>query len=443
VGQRDRILTQITGVRGWRVRDASFETAGGERIEPVAGYDVPEDAVLVLHMTRRWAPRCAHCLAICGRVHEQLGERRWLDLPWARHRVILAYAPVRLKCRRCGVHAVELLGWADRGQRQSRRLQQQLALDAASMPVSHVAAKYGLSWSTVFRAEHDALARWARAREPRPLRIAGVDEKYLGRRNSQRDKFMTIVSNLDTGEPLWIGRGRGSDTLGRWLDGLDDGAAKALAVMAMDMHDPFAKAVRDRERFGHVAIVHDPFHVMKRAGEALSELRRQVFFRAGPEMRALGRGTRWLVLRSWERSTEEQRADLRRLFSLNGKLARAYQVVEQLRQVLRTPTVDEMRRGLEHVLYRTEKRTNPPMRGLHDSLRRHKDRILALAEHRPPVGRIEALNNNWETLVRRARGYRNHDYLLLKLRFLVANPVRDAGGVTQFLALASGDHAGA
>lgn len=166
---------------------------------------------------------------------------------------------------------------------------------------------------------------------------------------------------------------------------------------------------------------------------------RQVFFRGRLEMRGLDRGTRWLVLRSWERSTEEQRADLRRLFSLNAKLARAYQVVEQLRRVLRSPTAAEMRRGLEHVLYRTKKRTNPPMRGLHDSLRRHMDPILALAEHRPPVGRIEALNTNWETLVRRARGYRNHDYLLLKLRFLTTNPVRDAGGGAQFLALAS-DH---
>jgi hypothetical protein len=61
--------------------------------------------------------------------------------------------------------------------------------------------------------------------------------------------------------------------------------------------------------------------------------------------------------------------------------------------------------------------------------------IVALAEHRPATGRIEALNNNWETLVRRARGYRNHDYLLRKLRFMVANPIRSNDGVRRFLAL--------
>ena len=75
------------------------------------------------------------------------------------------------------------------------------------------------------------------------------------------------------------------------------------------------------------------------------------------------------------------------------------------------------------------------MRKLHDSLVEHMDGILALAKHRPPTGRIEALNNNWETLVRRGRGYRDHQYLLRKLRFLTANPVRNRGGVLRFLAL--------
>ncbi len=37
--------------------------------------------------------------------------------------------------------------------------------------------------------------------------------------------------------------------------------------------------------------------------------------------------------------------------------------------------------------------------------------------------------------MRRGRGYRDHAYLLLKLRFMVANPIRDEDGVKRFLAL--------
>ena len=52
MGQRARILTQIAGFRGWKVADAYWENRYGERLEPVAGYEVPADAILVLPMVR-------------------------------------------------------------------------------------------------------------------------------------------------------------------------------------------------------------------------------------------------------------------------------------------------------------------------------------------------------------------------------------------------------
>jgi transposase len=402
---------------------------------PVAGYDVPPEAVLVLAMGRRWAARCSHCLAICSVRHERGKARRWADISWAGRRVVLEYAPDRLKCRRCGVRATELLGWADPKQRQTRRLQHHLALDAFSMPLSHVATKYGLSWHTVRRAEADALGRWERTRPPQILTQVGVDEKWLGRRHKLQHKFVTIVSNLETGEPAWIGYDRDAATLSMWIATLRPEEKARIKLFACDMHAPFMAAIRGEKSLSHAAIVHDPFHVMKRAGEAITELRRQIFFRAGAEMRAVGRGARWLVLRAWDRTSDDDKARLRQLFALNGQLARAYQVVEQLREVLKAPDKDTMTAGLWRILYRTEKRANVPMRKLHDSLQRHFTEIVALGEHHPPTGRIEALNNNWETLVRRGRGYRDHQYLLRKLRFLTVNPVRNSKGVLRFLAL--------
>ena len=441
MSQRTRILTQIAGFRGWKVAEVYWRGAWGERIEPIAGYDVGPGAVLVLVMARRWAPRCGRCLAIVsGRCHARRGTRRWADLPWAGHRVVIEYAPERLKCRCCGSYATELLGWADPKQRQTRRLQQHLALDAFSMPLSHVATKYGLSWRTIRRAEQDAIIRWERTRPAQPLEMVGIDEKWLGRRHKTPHKFVTIVSNLATGEPVWIGYGRDSDTLKSWLATVSAEQKSAIRLFAVDMHEPYKKAIRADEGLAHASVVHDPFHVMKRAGEAVTELRRQVFFRAGSEMRAVGRGTRWLVLRPWERLGGDDQLRLRRLFSLNGKLARAYQTVEQLREALKAPDELALADALCRVLRRTARRDNVPIRKLHDSLVQHIDGILALAHHRPPTGRIEALNNNWESLVRRGRGYRDHQYLLRKLRFLTANPVRKRDGILRFLALGLTPH---
>ncbi len=47
----------------------------------------------------------------------------------------------------------------------------------------------------------------------------------------------------------------------------------------MDMHRPFLNAVRDDVTLARVPIVHDPFHIMKRGGEAITELRREIYSR--------------------------------------------------------------------------------------------------------------------------------------------------------------------
>src|SRR2546425_10813033 len=46
------------------------------------------------------------------------------------------------------------------------------------------------------------LRRWAAARPPTPGRYLGVDEIFLG-----KIKFLTVVSDLETREPLWDGPG--------------------------------------------------------------------------------------------------------------------------------------------------------------------------------------------------------------------------------------------
>jgi hypothetical protein len=99
-------------------------------------------------------------------------------------------------------------------------------------------------------------------------------------------------------------------------------------LFASDMHAPFQAAVKVDSALAHAAWIHDPFHVIKRANKAIDVLRREMLLHASPELRAVGRGKRWSVLRAWEETTPEQRADMRKLFRLNPRLASAYQVLK-------------------------------------------------------------------------------------------------------------------
>lgn len=450
MGQRARILTQVLGIPGWKVTDAFFEWKAFSPDEAVVRVNLklnpapsPWRARLILQLSRRLTARCGKCGRLCRRRHSGTEVRRWKDLSWAGFEVWLEYEPIRVDCEHCDATPVERLPFADPYQHETCRFQQHLTVEAASMPTLHVAEMHDLSWGTVRRIEEQAIARWEATRPQRPLQMGALNEKYLGRRGHHEsgERFVTIVSDLETGEPIWIGYGRDEATVREWLDTLTPEQKKAIKLFAMDMHEPFWNAIDNDPQLDHVAIAHDAFHVVKRANSAVDELRRQVFFRAGEEMRAIGRGNRWLCLRAWEKLTRSEKKKLKRFLAYNRQLAGAYQVKEELRHLLaKAPDRASLKKGLEHIYRRIRFRRIVPLRKLYESLVYHEEEILALAEHRPPVGRIEALNNNWETLVRRGRGYRDHQYLLRKLRFMIANPIRTGSGLQRFLALGNPAH---
>ena len=77
-----------------------------------------------------------------------------------------------------------------------------LACESAS--VRQVARQFGLAASTVCAIDLRYLQRWSATRRKDPLIQMGVDEIYFGKQM----KFITVVSNLETGEPLGFGQDR-------------------------------------------------------------------------------------------------------------------------------------------------------------------------------------------------------------------------------------------
>jgi transposase len=74
--------------------------------------------------------------------------------------------------------------------------------------------QFGLSSSTIRTIDLRYLKRWAEGRRKPALRQMGVDEIYVGK----KQKFLTVVSNLETGEPVWFGRERKKETLDEFFE---------------------------------------------------------------------------------------------------------------------------------------------------------------------------------------------------------------------------------
>ncbi len=91
----------------------------------------------------------------------------------------------------------------------SKRFEEIVGQACESAAAIQVARRFQLPETTVRAIDMRYLERWDQHRRKPALKQMGVDEIYRGK----KDKFLTVVSNLETGEPLWIGRERKKETL--------------------------------------------------------------------------------------------------------------------------------------------------------------------------------------------------------------------------------------
>src|ERR1039457_884768 len=91
----------------------------------------------------------------------------------------------------------------------SKRFEDAVGQACEGAAARQVPRRMRLAESTVRAIDRRYLERWEARRRLPPLRHMGVDEIYKGK----REKFLTVVCNLETGEPLWFGRERKKETL--------------------------------------------------------------------------------------------------------------------------------------------------------------------------------------------------------------------------------------
>ncbi len=388
------------------------------RILRLPGYGVyaceaDETAGTLWVWVRQTAPEPYYVCGGCGisvRDVHSWTERRVRDLPWGTWQVWLVVEVHRVRCRRCGVRT-ERLPFVTGKVHYTTRLEAAVARDCEAAPVSRVARAWGLPPETVRRMDKRVLRRWAAARPRKPLRYLGVDEIYLGK----RDKFLTVVSDLDTGEPLWAGLERKRETLDRFFaEALPPPRRRAVRAVCVDMWEPFAQSLR--AHLPHARLVYDKFHVLRHVNAAVDETRRAEFFRKGGAARGLLRGKRWLLLRRWAHLEREERRLVKELLALNRRLAKAYLLKEQLAHLWDYTYEGAARRFLTTWLRALRWQRLPAFRRVAQLLLRHRDGILAYCHEKVPFGKVEAINGNIRALLRRGRGYRDHEYLLLKVQ---------------------------
>ena len=243
----------------------------------------------------------------------------------------------------------------------------------------------------------------------------GVDEIHMGKKG----KFLTVVCNLETAEPLWFGRERKKETLDDFLgEELSARQRRGIEAVCVDMWKPYRLSIE--QWLPQCRIVYDKFHVMQHANRAVDEVRRAEFFRQGKRMRELVKGKRWLLLSRWVNLTGGKRQELNQLFALNRKMLKAYLLKESLDRLWTYHYEGAMLNYLERWIDQLRWQRLEPFQNLAKMLLEHLDGILNYCRTKVRLGVVEAVNGNIKSLLRRGRGYQNLRYLLLKAQRMAA-----------------------
>lgn len=361
----------------------------------------------------------------CGqRVREIVAsyEREVRDLPCFEYRTTVVIELYRVRCPGCGIK-VEKVEQLPSKAPFSKRFEEAVGQACEGAAARRVAQQFGLAASTVRAIDLRYLKRWAEARRKPALRQMGVDEVYLGK----QQKFLTVVSNLETGEPLWFGRERKQETLDEFFrTQLSSFQRSAIRAACVDMWEPFRQSLQ--QWAPNCRIVYDKFHIMQHAGAAVDEVRRAEFFRKGGASREVVKGKRWLLLSRWVHLNTHKKRQLNALFALNRRVMKAYLLKESLDRLWSYIYEGAMLRYLKSWIDQLRWQRLKPMEKLARMLLDHLEGILNYCRIKVPMGVVEAVNGNIKALLRRGRGYRDMNYLLLKAQRLAATK-------TQFLVL--------
>jgi transposase len=374
-------------------------------------HEIDEKAkTLKLWIRRKRGNRKIECSG-CGRKFTSaydVSERAVRDLPWSSFTATVFIEIYRVNCPDCGVKREAVLLLPSKAP-FSKRFEDAVGLACEMASARQVARRFRLPASTVRAIDLRYLERWNSSRRKPALRQMGVDEIYLGK----KEKFLSVVCNLETGEPLWFGRERKKESLDEFFQTeLSARQRRGIEAACVDMWKPYRLSIE--QWAPNCRIIYDKFHIMQHANAAVDEVRRAEFFRKGGSMRGVVKGKRWLLLSRWVNLDTGKKRQLNTMFALNRRVMKAYLLKESLDRLWTYHYEGAMVRYLNSWIDQLRWQRLKPFEKLAQTLVDHLDGILNYCRTKVPMGVVEAVNGNIKSLLRRGRGYKNLHYLLLK-----------------------------
>jgi len=350
--------------------------------------------------------RCPCCNRVVKRFEGSYG-RLVRHLDFSGFECYLYYEEYKLHCK-CGYRGYEDVGFVRDYSNCTRAYEAYVARLCDLMSVKEAASLVGLDWKTVKNIDKECIRSSLKGlSEEYPVRI-GVDEIAY----QKGHKYLTVVRDVDQGRVLWVGLDRKKETLDAFFKELGPEKCQGIKVAVMDMWDPFIASAKEHTG---ADIVFDKFHVAKKVNEALDSIRKHEFRNADNDERREFKKKRFLILRRNENVPDDRRETLNSLLEKNQTLYRAYLLKEQLLNILDEKCYDAAIHRLETWKANIMESGLQEYQKVVKTIENYLYGIHNYFKHGVTNAASEGFNNKIGLIKRRAYGYRDIEYFMLKI----------------------------
>ncbi len=347
------------------------------------------------------------CCPICGRrckIVRTLPESRWWrDIPIAGRLVWLQYSPREILCPTHG-RRQEIIPWAREYGRATYRFEYLMLRYCQMMPQKEAATLLHTSTSTLSDLLHRCITATRDGHKIQGLKRIGIDEISYAKGH----KYATLVYDLDRSCVVWVGSGKGRETIDRFFNEvLSDSQKAQIQLACCDMSQAYIGAIEDH--CPDATLVLDRFHIVKALNDAVDDVRKEQWRTASAQDRKMLKGLRWLLYRHSSTRSRKDTQTLRALDKANRRIYRAWQLKDEFEQFWEYKAPWAAARFIQRWMTSALRSRLEPLRKFVRTLRNHYNGVLAFVGSRLTNAIAEGLNRIVKIVKNRASGFRTLD----------------------------------
>ncbi len=356
----------------------------------------------------------------CGEVHKTgyHGETEVIveDLPISERRVYLHVKKRRYRCPKDGKIYVEKISWLKKRIRVTYRFARQVNRLTGITTNQEAGWYLGLDDEVVYRIDKEILEEQAKEKLKPPPSAIHISVDEVSYRKYHR--YLTNVIDTDKRVVIWNAKGRKSEVLNRYYEGIGERDCKKIKSVALDGARHYISSTN--KYAVNALIVYDKFHVIQNLNRAVDRVRKDELQKARKEgneelVELVNCRQRFILLKNKKNLTENQAEHLKKLCEINRFIYEAMLLKESFLEFYSSNDIKQAEGCLNKWIKQARSSCLKPFVELSYKFKEKMQYILNWFHKKISSAISEGFNNKIKRLKRMAYGYKDINYFRLKI----------------------------